>query len=80
MPGKQKDNGTMIGKMLPGMIGPGTTPKSPMQPRAKARKERRAKEKASLASMMAKMEKEAPKMEQPILRILPKAAPPLLPQ
>ena len=54
MPGKQKDNGTMIGKMHPGMIGPGTTPKSPTQPRAKARKERKAKEKASLASMMGK--------------------------
>ena len=54
----------MIGKMLPGMIGPGTMPKSPMQPRAKERKERRAKEKASLASMMAKMEKEAPRQRR----------------
>ena len=79
-PGKQKDNGTMIpGKSHLGMTGPGTMPRSPMQPRAKVRKARRAKEKASMARTMAKMEKEAPRMEQPILQILPKAAQPLLP-
>ena len=51
-----------------------------MQPRAKERKERRAKEKASMARRKEKMEKEAPRMEQPILQILPKVAPLLLPQ
>ena len=51
-----------------------------MQPRAKERKARRAKEKASMARTMEKMEKEAPRMELPILQILPKAAQPLLPQ
>ena len=51
-----------------------------MRPRAKERKARRAKEKASMARTMEKMEKEALRMEQPILQILPKAAQPLLPQ
>ena len=44
--------------------------------KAKVRKERRAKAKAS----MPKMEKVAPRMEQPILLILPKAAPRSPPQ
>ena len=46
--------------------------------KGKGRKAKRAKEKASMARTMEKMEKEAPRMEQPILQILPKAAPPSL--
>ncbi|OLP99600.1 hypothetical protein AK812_SmicGene17791 [Symbiodinium microadriaticum] len=53
--GKQKDHGMMVG-----MTGPRTTPRSPMQPRAKERKERRAKGKGKYE----KDGKEAPWMEQ----------------
>ena len=79
-PGKQKDSDTMNpGKSHLGMTGPGTMPWNPMQPRAKVRKERRAKAKASMAKM-EKMEKVTPKMDQPILLIVPKAAPRSPPQ
>ena len=39
MPGKQKDNGKMIGKMLPGMTGPGTRRVLCSQGQRKERKE-----------------------------------------
>ena len=61
------------GKSHLGMTGPGTTPKSPMQRRAKERKAKRAKEKAS-TERMEKLAKEALRMEQPILPMLPKVA------
>ena len=53
---------TIPGKSHLGMTGPGTMPRSPMQPRARGRKAKRAKEKASMEKM-AKMEKEAPRTE-----------------
>ena len=69
--GKQKDHGMMVG-----MTGPRTTPRSPMQPRAKERKERRAKGKGKYE----KDGKEAPWMEQRNLPMLPRAVLRLLPQ
>ena len=73
MPGKQKDHGVIVnGKIPRGMIGPGTSLRSPMQPRAKGRTVRMAKEKVS-TEKLERMERPAPRMEQRNLLMLPRA-------
>ena len=73
MLGNQMDNGkTVNGRISTGMTGPGTSLRSPTQPKEKERKVRRAKERASVAKM-EKTESLA-RMDKPNLQFLPRAA------
>ena len=67
MLGKLKDNGRTVNGMINGMTGPGTSPKKLTQPKEKERKERRAKEKASMGKTVERTESPVPRMVLPSL-------------